>query len=669
MKNIIIWVTLTHLALSNTSLSGQSKLSIDDFYSIASITECSISPNQNYIAYVVEKPDDNLDDYVSTIWLLRTDNHDAIQLTRGHSRDRRPVWSPDSRYIAFQSDRSNINQIWMIDISGGEAWAVTNFSEGTYSPAWSPDGIYITFLSRHESSNNGTRNIESIKSNSVNHCGTRTITDLRYRTGTRYATDSYMHIYIYNLKSNTITQLTHDPYNDYSVVWSHNSKALAFESNRYGNPHVDDNTDIFTIDIQNSHITRITVGEGPERAPQWSPDDKIITYLTKSRPNDFSSLVNLFAVDIENKSTVNLTSNFDYNISQHRWDIKGKSIYFLGDVRGNTNLFTLSRRSGVITRLITGNRSIDDYLIFKDNSIYFIGSDYLNPSDLYFISHQSQKTNNVTMINSSLFDSLSLSTPEEFFFKSIDGLEIHAWLMKPSAPCIDSQHPLIVQIHGGPHWHYSNAFDFEFQLFAASGYSIFYCNPRSSTSYGEAFAKMGLNDWAGKDVDDVLTGLSYVLDHHTDIDSTRLGITGGSYGGYLTNWIIAHSHRFKAAVTQRSISNLISFYGTTDVQALIEHEFGHPWEDDRYHILLTRSPIYHAHKITTPLLIIHGELDYRVPISQAEELFTILKRNNTETKFIRFQSEGHELSRHGKPSNQIARLSEMISWFDNYLRY
>ena len=661
MRSQMLNMILMQFIITTTANANQHYISINDFYAINHITECSISPNQEYIAYVVEKPDRSTNDYISNIWLLTTDDHHIRQLTTGGAEDRRPVWSPDSRFIAFQSDRSNITQIWLIDISAGEAWAVTDFPEGAYAPAWSPDGTCIAFLSTHESS---VTNIDAAPSSASNP-DVATITNLRYRSGTRYHLDSFTHIYLFNLAANSISQLTDGHFNDNSIAWSHNSQFLAFESNRFGNPHVDDNTDIFTISPANSKISRITEGHGPERYPQWSPNDKSISYLSRDKANDFSSLINLCTIEINKRVSVNLTSGFDYNISRHHWGADSKSIYFLGDVRGNTHLFKINIRTHEFKPIITGNQGIYDYLLYRQDSFYFLSSDNLTPSDLYY--YTKNRSTNITKINTPLLDALSLVEPEEFFFQSNDSLNVHGWLMRPTASFDGSTYPLIVQIHGGPHWHYSNTFNFEFQLLAASGYALFYCNPRSSTSYGEAFAKLGVNDWAGKDVDDILSGLAYILTNHDDIDSTRLGVTGGSYGGYLTTWIIAHTDKFKAAVTQRSISNLISFYGTTDLQALIEHEFGPPWEVDNYQRLLTKSPIKYAHNIKTPLLILHSELDYRVPISHAEELFTILKRNDVTTQFIRFKNEGHDLSRRGKPNNRAARLSQIIDWFNQYL--
>jgi len=658
MRRQISLLCILLVTLFSTEIKAKKSISIDDFLLIKKIVECDIAPDKKFVAYVVEQPDHIQNDYISNIWLYSSESNNYLQLTTGNSNDTHITWSPDSRFIAFQSDRSNINQIWIINISGGEAWAVTDFPEGAYSPKWSPNGKYLTFLSNH-SSNNFIKtppdsNVKSIK-------------NLRYRTDTRYASETYTHIYLKNLTTNVVTQLTHGTHNHGSVSWSNDSRKIAFISNRYGDPHLDDNTDIFTLSLDDLKLSRITDNPGPDISPIWAPDDKTICYLSRPSPNDFSSVMDLHLFNLDDKMSANLTINFDYNISHAKWSSKRNKILFLADVKGNSYLYEIDSRNYNIKKLISGNQEISNFVQFHKNSFYVISTNNLNPSDLFYYSGKNVTPVNISNLNSSLFQKLRLSNPEDFYFSGADGTKIHGWLMKPTNNPPHDKCPLILQIHGGPHWNYGNRFNFEFQLLAAEGYYVFYCNPRLSTGYGEEFAKAGLNDWGGKDVEDIMLGLEYILKNNSQIDSSRIGITGGSYGGYLTNWIISHYDRFKAAVAQRSITNLISFYGTTDVQGFFEHEFGIPWENNNYQLLLEKSPIYHAHHINTPLLIIHSEKDYRVPISQAEELFTILKRNNKETLFLRYQDEGHELSRHGKPLNRIHRLKKIVSWFNKYI--
>jgi len=295
----------------------------------------------------------------------------------------------------------------------------------------------------------------------------------------------------------------------------------------------------------------------------------------------------------------------------------------------------------------------------------FIASTNTNPGDLFITNNSGKHERQLSAINRTLLDQLTLVEPGEITFTSFDNTQIHGWLLKPYIFDVNKKYPLVMEIHGGPHWFYGNAWFQEFQLLAAQGYVVFYCNPRMSTSYGQEFSMLGVGDWGNSDYKDMLSGIDYVVNLGF-IDSTKIGITGGSYGGYLTNWIIGQTDRFKVAVTQRSITNLVSFYGTTDVQNFAEFEFGLPWEN--YQKLYERSPITYAHLIKTPLLIIHSENDYRVPISQAEELFSILKRNNVEVEFIRYPEEGHELSRSGLPLHRVDRYNRIIDWFNKYLK-
>jgi len=297
-------------------------------------------------------------------------------------------------------------------------------------------------------------------------------------------------------------------------------------------------------------------------------------------------------------------------------------------------------------------------------NIAFISTENTNPSDLYISDLSGKHEKKLTHINKKLISGLHVSEPEEIFFTSFDSTKIHGWIMKPVQFSVDRKYPLILEIHGGPHWYYGNRWFQEFQILAAQGYVVFYCNPRLSTGYGQKFSMLGTGQWGQGDYEDIMAGINYVTSSGY-IDTTQMGVTGGSYGGFMTNWIIGHTNRFKAAVTQRSLSNLVSFYGTTDIQSFIDFEFGSPV--DNFKKLYDFSPITYAKNMNTPLLILHSELDFRVPICQAEELFTLLKRKNIDVEFVRYPNEGHDLSRSGQPVHRVDRFNRIVDWFGKYL--
>ncbi|MCK5737866.1 S9 family peptidase, partial [bacterium] len=333
---------------------------------------------------------------------------------------------------------------------------------------------------------------------------------------------------------------------------------------------------------------------------------------------------------------------------------------------GAQHLYHVSPRNLEFERIIAGRREIQTYApAVKQNKIYFTASDPMHSSDLFVCDLNGANERQLTFLNDSLLQRRDLVQPQEVFYTSPDGTPIHGWVMPPLAARPGEKQPLVVQIHGGPYWHFGWRWEYDFQQLIGRGFGVFFCNPRISTSYGQAFAEKDQGKWAEGDLQDVLAGIDYVTQNFSWADSTRIGVTGGSYGGYLTNMLLVRTNRFKAGVAQRSITNLFSYYATTDVQNFIEFEFGWPLRKDE---LLQRSPVWLAEQIKTPLLLIHSENDYRVPVSQAEELYVHLKRRGQIVQLVRYPNEGHELSRSGQPLHRVDRMNRIADWFEIYLK-
>lgn len=664
----IFFVLLPILLLSYTSSASEKRpITSEDFYLIKQITDCQVSPNGKTIAYVLESVDRENNCYISNLWLIATSGGESRQLTTSRSRDTSPQWSPDSKYIVFTSDRSGNNQIWIISVEGGEAWTLTDMPDGAYSPSWSPDAQRIAFLSRISEDINTNRNKPSrvIRKDGKEYAtDVKVIRELKYRYDTKYFDEKYAHIFVIPVNGGKAKQLTFGNYHDSAPVWSPDSKSIAFSSNRNGDFRFDNNYDLYLVPSTGGEIEQLTHGAGPEHSPIWSPDGKYICYLSATKPNDYAEQKELWTINIKTKQAINLTAHFDRIPFEPQWFSDGKKIFFLAADQGNVHLYSTSSNKEEINKVISGYRQLQSFHVLT-NKIVFRATANTNPGDIFLASISGKPEKQLTHINLEFFNTLDLIEPTEVFFTSFDNTQIHGWIMKPMLFSEDKKYPLILQIHGGPHWYYGNCWSQEFQILAAQGYVIFYCNPRLSTSYGQEFARLSVGQWGKGDFEDIMAGVDYVI-RSGFIDTTRMGVTGGSYGGFMTNWIISHSNRFKTAVTQRSISNLLSFYGTTDIQNFVEFEFGLPWEN--WDKLIRHSPIFYAQNINTPLLIIHSELDYRVPISQAEELFTLLKRRNVPVEFIRYPDEGHELSRSGQPVHRVDRYNRIVDWFNKYLR-
>ncbi|HEX5164272.1 MAG TPA: S9 family peptidase, partial [Thermomicrobiales bacterium] len=416
--------------------------------------------------------------------------------------------------------------------------------------------------------------------------------------------------------------------------------------------------------------------------PSWSPDGSQLAAIGNWDPaSGGAKNDNLWVVPAGGGEARNLSGDFDRSIgdsamsdvyagSSNRplWAPDGASLLMLVSDSGSTHIYRVSLDGGDITRITGGERRVSGVSLSSDGkTIAYVAGTSTNPGDLYVANIDGSDERQLTNLNQDFLGSLTLSEPEEFRVPSqSDGAEIQGWVMKPVGFEAGKKYPMILEIHGGPHAMYSNHMMHEFQLMAARGYVVVYCNPRGSAGYGEDFTTYTHKAWGEKDMPDVMAAVDHVVSQGY-VDANRLGITGGSYGGYMTLWMIGHTDRFKAAVTQRCVSNLYSFYGTSDIGFTFgEYEFGGTAWEQREHFM-KYSPITYVDKVTTPLLIVHSEQDYRCPIEQAEQVFISLKKLGREVEFVRFPDENHNLSRTGKPKHRIERLEFIIGWFDSHL--
>jgi len=665
----IFYLALSFFLFVSLSATEKTILNTEDFYLYREITEIALSPDGSLLAYVVQQPEKETNRYSTTIWIYRTQTTEHFQLTASGTRNYNPAWSPDSRFLAFTSTRSGKPQIWLIALDGGDAWSLTNSERGAWSPQWSPDGRFISFYSTVVAPEpiqvlreQGPRRIDPRGAEFAGDV--KIIQRLRYRADTEFFDGSFSHIFTIPVNGGPPRQITSGNFDNFSGTWSPDSKKWAFLSNRRGNADWDDNLDICLVPATGGEIQILTENPGTERAPVWSPDGRQICWVANTRLNDFREQLELFISRVPTVQPEILTQSLDRSLINPEWARSGQSIFAIVSDQGNQHVYEISLKNRQAKLQIDGDRSIREFELSPDGKkIYFVSSSPGDVSDIFEFNLKNRQEKRITEINRQV--QRQLSQPEPVWYASADGLKIHGWLMRPVDFDAQKKYPLIVQIHGGPYWNYGNRWEFEFQLLCARGYAVFFCNPRVSTGYGQEFAAKDHGRWGEGDMADILAGVNYIL-QHAWIDSTRMGITGGSYGGYLTNWIISGTNRFKAAVTQRSLTNLWSFYGTTDIQNFIEFEFGLPWKNKDE--LWKRSPIAYTETIQTPLLILHSELDFRVPISQAEEFYLLLKRQGKDVVFIRYPDEGHELSRSGQPIHRVDRLNRIADWFDRHLK-
>jgi dipeptidyl aminopeptidase/acylaminoacyl peptidase len=345
-------------------------------------------------------------------------------------------------------------------------------------------------------------------------------------------------------------------------------------------------------------------------------------------------------------------------------------LFFLCALGGNTQVASIAASGGAVRQDTQGDHELIGCSFDRvARRVACIESTLFTPGEVAIrdLGESGGPLSRLTDFNTPLLSTLALSTPERFEFAGADGWPIEGWVMKPLSAAPGARYPAVLEVHGGPHAAYGNAFFHEFQLLASEGYGVIYMNPRGSQGYGQAFTAATRHDWGGKDYEDLMRGVEHVIASFPWVDPDRLGVAGGSYGGFMTNWIVGHSQRFRAAVTMRSVSNAYSQWGTSDLayqKGFWEYP-GDPWENPQFY--LERSPLTYVRQIKTPLLILHSEQDLRCPIEQAEQLFVALKKQGTPTLFVRFPNESHDLSRNGQPRHRLERLRHILTWFRTHL--
>jgi dipeptidyl aminopeptidase/acylaminoacyl peptidase len=679
------------------------RLEPEDLYAIKLVEDPQITPDGERIAYVVVEIDRTTYEYHRSIWVAATEAGRPRRYTSGDN-DTTPRWSPDGRSLAFtrapadevkpkneeERDRGvGKPQLWLLPAGGGEARQLTWARWGASDPVWSPDGAVIAYSAEVGEPDDPEAEDASLQEKRVP--AVRRIDRLWNRLdGKGWIYERRSHLFRIPTEGGQPEQLTEGDWDDGAPAFSPDGRRIAFTSDRSAERWSWPANDIWVLDLPSKGLTRLTdetVNAGP---PAWSPDGRHVAF-TASRRRKEDGYADLMVADVDVPGAVRkLTQDFlptfaDTAIDDQRvghggplyWSTDGRQIYSQAAARGSTLVYAVPAEGGTPRVVVGGQRRIYALSMDRDRRrIALAGSDPSTPGDLFVHDAAGRRTERLTELNTSLFREVELAAPEEFSFKGADGWDIHGWIIRPNpvpnpppqaGEGIGHRPPAILEIHGGPMAMYGWSFFFEFQLLASHGYAVVFTNPRGSTGYGRAFSAAVNNDWGGKDFQDVMAGLDAAVAQGW-VDPDRLGVAGGSYGGYMTNWAIGHTDRFKAAVTMRCVSNLASIFGTGDLDWIltIDTMDAVPWKD--LNRLMERSPITFVERMTTPLLILHGDRDLRCPISEGEQLFTALKLLGREVRMVRFEGQSHDLSRSGHPRSRVIRLRHIVGWFISHIR-
>ena len=666
---------------------GKRKITAEDLYQFQLVTDAEISPDGNHVVYSVQRVNPETEKKYANLWVVPAEGGDPVQFTTGDQVDTKPRWSPDGGQIAFLSNRESEKQfqVYLIPFQGGEAQKLTDL-KGTFSTIkWSPKGDKL--LCQFRKKDQGALDREKDEAKKELGVVARHVTRTFYKLdGEGYLPDERWHIWVIDVSSGESQQLTEGKiYDEVHPNWSPDGKEIVYLTNQTPEPDLDpDEVELFIMDAQKGKSRKIKAPVGPKHLPVLSPDGKWIAYVGSEGKGKWWQDNSLWVVSSDGEGDArNLTEEFQldaYNSLINDlpggfpetpvvWSADGSRIYFLTAQHGKTKLLSLkvNQKKSLETILepdgVLGLFTIDQ----AESKLAYLQATFTAPAEVWTHDLKGGKSSKLTAVNEPLLSELDLGDIEEVWFDSPDGTKVQGWILTPPDFKETKSYPSILEIHGGPRAQYGAIFMHEFYFLAAQGYVVYFCNPRGSRGYGEDFAKTIWNDWGNVDYQDLMAFADY-METKPYIDPKRMGVTGGSYGGYMTVWIIGHTDRFQAAVTMRCVSNLLSMYGSSDMNWAFQSEFGDqpPWESFENYWRL--SPIKYIGNATTPTLVIHSEFDLRCPIEQGEQVFVSLKKLGVETEMVRFPDEFHGLSRGGRTDRRIVRLNHVQRWFDRYLK-
>lgn len=680
----------------------------DDFYNLLTIEAPHIHPDKKLAVYVQVSPEYEGQKYNRNLWTIDLKTKQKKVISSGiKGGDYMPRWSPDGKTLAFISSRNGRPQIYILKNAWGEASQLTSVQNGVHLFAWSPDGSQIAFSSRTREEERELEDNPLKRRKSLNKIEEKRLEEDRendekdridprvydrtvFRQGTIFKDDRNTHIYILRLGDRQPKRIT-DGNRDYGMFfWDNKGKyILTSTNNKAGDPDIDIRSDLVKIDINTKQVEYLTDDENGNFFPKVCPQGKWIYYLSFQNEERYKQRMKIRRIPFSGGTPEEVLPDFDFDPHGFELDEKGEWLYFLFCVHGRDSIARASVLGGTPEIIAQFDGMINNFHLLGDRLIYIAESPDM-PSDLFLMNLNSLKkresissdkkqplnsahmpfpiltspTIRLTNLNKKLISNRDFSMPKEIWIDRPDGYKIQGWYMLPHNYVEGKKYPWIVQVHGGPHIMWGYSFWHEFQTMCGRGYGVYFCNPRGSDGYGSDFKGSIHLKWGEEDSKDILAGIEKMVEMGL-ADPQRLFLTGGSFGGFMTAWIVTHDTRFKAAVAQRGVYNFLSMYGASDALTLIEWEFDTlPWENTD--LLWDRSPLKYVKNVTTPTMIIHSELDFRVGISQAEELYTALKREGKKTCFVRYPREGHELSRSGEPKHRVDRINRIIDWFDQH---
>jgi dipeptidyl aminopeptidase/acylaminoacyl peptidase len=646
----------------------------EDVYELVNAGDPRLSPDGSRVAYVVTRIDKEASEYQSAIWIAPTDGSAApTQFTAGAKRDGNPRWSPDGRWVAFTSNRGEDKKtpaaLYVIPAQGGEPRKLTDVKESVESLVWSPDSKRIAFTARVPD--------EAYEEEDDRKRRPRRFTRLFHKLDSvGWTGDRRTHVFVVDVDGESeARQITHGDFEHGHPAWSPDGTQLVFDGFRDEDWDRNLISRLYVVDVDGGgEPRRITQDDNSYAEPVFSPDGSRLAVRFTPEDGTYPHHDQIGVMSPDGSGLRLLTESLDRQTSpypDHReplWDGDGRILFTIED-GGNIHLYAVAADGSSQPELLVGGEVQVAGFDLANGTLATVRGSYTQLRELYVGEEK------VTDVGDAFTSGRELVQAERFTARSQDGYEVDAWVMRPAGFEEGKIYPALLFIHGGPFSQYGTGFFDEFQVAAGAGYVVLYSNPRGGSGYSEEHGRAirgPLKDqgpgWGTRDYEDCMAVVNTALERFDFIDADRLGVLGGSYGGYMTSWIIGHTNRFKAAVSERAVNNLISMFGSSDLFWVFERQFGgHYW--DGIEAYIERSPSTYAAQMQTPVLILHSEQDLRCNIEQAEHLFNLLRLlGKTDVELVRFPAESHELSRAGSPLHRVIRFETILEWFDRHLK-
>ncbi len=664
-RNVLVSLSLMLLLVISVSANGNGKLTVELYLDWESVAAPQISPDGSRVVYTRRWTDKLNDKYEADIWMVNADGSRNRFLVKGSS----PQWSPDGKRLAYIAPGQPAGaQIFVRWMDTGEETQLTRLERGPGNLQWSPDGKRIAFTMNVPPTQAKFTVKMPARPNGAKWVDPPKVVDrLNYRAdGAGYLPEGFSHIFVISSsEGGTPRQLTDGDYSHSGPEWTPDSQTILFSAARRPDAEYDrQGPDIYALNVGSGAIRQLTDRKGPDTNPTVSPDGRYVAYTGYDFSTDTYSVAKLYLMNIDGSDKRDLTGALDRAPSELFWSADNSGIYFTTEDRGSNNVNFVSAKSGEASQLTKGAHQINLTSIAQNGMAVGTLASATESGDVVIFKVKEPAIKKLTDVNGDLLEGRKLGAVEEIWYDSVGGMKVQGWIVKPPDFDASKKYPLILYIHGGPHAMYGVGMNFEFQQHAAEGYVVLYTNPRGSTGYGKEFGNAINNNYPGQDYDDLMNGVDTVIKKGW-VDERNLFVCGGSGGGVLTSWIVGHTNRFTAAVVMKPVINWYSFVGTTDGASWYYNFKKLPWEDPSEH--LRRSPITYVGNVTTPTMLMTGELDLRTPMEETEQFYRALKLRKVETVMVRIADEYHPFNatpRH--PSNRINQILYLRGWFEKY---